>query len=139
VVEFAWIASPEDNLGTARTVTLSGREVSAARDSRFVSCFGPDKKVAGCQVVGEFSTTSAYTPGLEYDATETLTNAQLGRWEVSASGESSGGANASQTCSVNIDSNHLVTIKITLGVDPGCLGLAGASTPQITPIKSEGP
>jgi hypothetical protein len=120
VVEFAWVASPEDNLGTTRTVILSGRQVSMARDSRFVSCFGAGKKVAGCQAVGEFGTTSAYTPGLEFDGTETITNAQLGRWEVSASAESSGGASASETCSLNIDSNRLITVKMTLGADAGC-------------------
>ena len=120
VVEFAWVASAEDNLGTSRTVILSGKQVSVARDSRFVSCFGAGKGVSGCQAVSEFSTTSAYTPGLVYDGTETITNAQPGRWLVSAGGESSGGASASQTCSVNVESSRLVTIRITLGVDAGC-------------------
>jgi hypothetical protein len=120
VVEFAWTASPENDLGTNRTVTLSGKQVSVASDSRFVSCFGADKRATGCQVVGEFSTTSAYTPGPEYDGNETVTNVQLGRWEVTAAGESSGGINASQTCSVSLDSNRLVTVKIALGVEPGC-------------------
>jgi len=55
-----------------------------------------------------------------YDGTETITNAQPGRWLVSAGGESSGGASASQTCSVNVESSRLVTIRITLGVDAGC-------------------
>ena len=120
VVEFAWTASPDDNLGTTRTVILSGKQVSAASDSSYVSCFGADKRAAGCQDIGEFSTTSVYTPGPEYDGTETINNVQLGRWEVTAAGESSGGANATQTCSVNVDSNRLVTVKISLGVDAGC-------------------
>ena len=120
VVEFAWVGSAEDNFGTTRTVILSGREVSTAHDSRFVSCFGTGEKAAGCQVVNEFTTPSATTPGLDYDGTETITNAQPGRWEVSAGGESSGGASASQTCSVNVDASRTVTAKITLGVDAGC-------------------
>ena len=120
VVQFAWTASAEDDLGINRTVTLSGKQVSTASDSRFVSCFGADRNAAGCQFVDTFSTTSAYTPGPEYDGIQTITNVQLGRWEVTAAGESSGGVNASQTCSVSLDSNRLVTVKIALGVDPGC-------------------
>ena len=120
VVHFTWTATPEDDLGTHRTVILSGREVSVARDSRFVSCFGADTRVTGCQAVGQFSTSTVYTPGPEYDGTETINNAQLGRWELSALGESSGTATASQTCSVNVDTNRLVTVKISLGVDAGC-------------------
>jgi len=120
VVEFIWTATPEDDLGTNRTVILSGKQVSVASDSSYVSCFGPDKRARGCQDIGEFSTTSVYTPGPEYDGTETINNVQLGRWEVTAAGESSGGVNASQTCSVNVDSNRLVTVKISLGVDAGC-------------------
>ena len=120
VVEFAWTATPEDDLGTNRTVILSGKQVSVASDSRFVSCFGADKRATGCQDIGEFSTTSVYTPGPEYDGSETINNVQLGRWEVTAGGESSGGTNATQTCSVNVDSNRLVTIKISIGVEPGC-------------------
>jgi len=121
VVDFAWTASPEDNLGNNRTVILSGRQVSSARDSSYVACFGADKRAAGCQDIGEFSTTSTYTPGPEYDGSETINNVQLGRWEVSAAGESSGGVNANQTCSLNVDSNRLVTVKISLGVDASCL------------------
>jgi len=120
VVEFVWTASPEENLGTSRTVILSGRQSSVPRDSRFVSCFGADQRVAGCQFIGEFTTSSAYTPGPEYDGTETINNVQLGRWEVTAAAESSGGAAASQTCSANVDSNRLVTMKITLGADAAC-------------------
>jgi hypothetical protein len=119
-VEFAWTSAPEDDLGTNRTVILSGKQVSLARDSSYVSCFGADKRATGCQDIGEFSTTSVYTPGPEYDGTETINNVQLGRWEVTAAGESSGGVNASQTCSVNVDSNRLVTAKISLGVDAAC-------------------
>jgi hypothetical protein len=120
LIQFAWTASPEDNLGTNRTVILSGKQVAVAVDSRYVTCFGADKNATGCQYVGEFTTTTAFTPGPEYDGSETITNAQLGRWEVSAAGESSGGANASQTCSADVDSNRLVTIKISIGVEPGC-------------------
>ncbi len=120
VVQFAWTASAEDNLGTNRTVILSGRQVSVASDSRYVSCFGADRNAAGCQFIGEFNTTSVFTPGLEYDRSETINNVQLGGWEVTAEGESSGGAYASQTCSLNVDSNRLVTVKISLGVDAGC-------------------
>ena len=120
VVEFAWTASPDDNLGTTRTVLLSGRQVSSARDLRYVSCFGADRRTAGCQDIGEFYTSSVYTHGLEYDGSETINNAQLGRWQVSAAGDSSGGANATQVCSVNVDSTRLVTVKISLGVDAGC-------------------
>jgi hypothetical protein len=120
LVEFAWTATPEDDLGTNRTVILSGKQVSLARDSSYVSCFGADKRATGCQDIGEFNTTSVYTPGPEYDGTETINNVQLGRWEVTAAGESSGGVNASQTCSVNVDSTRLVTVKISLGVDAGC-------------------
>jgi len=120
VVEFVWVSSPEDNLDTSRTVILSGRQVSTARDSRFVSCFGPGKKIVGCQGVGEFSTTSAQTPGLEFDGTETITTAQPGGWEIYSGGESSGGVNASQVCSVNVEPSRLVTVRITLGVDAGC-------------------
>ena len=120
VVEFAWTATPEEELGTNRTVILSGKQVSVASDSSYVSCFGADKRARGCQDIGEFSTTSVYTPGPEYDGTETINNVQLGRWEVTAAGESSGGVNASQTCSVNVDANRLVTVKISLGVDAGC-------------------
>jgi hypothetical protein len=121
VVEFAWTASPEDDLGTNRTVILSGKQISVASDSRFVSCFGADKRATGCQDIGEFSTTSVYTPGPEYDGSETINNVQLGRWEATAAGESSGGVNASQTCSVNVDSTRLITVRISLGVDAGCL------------------
>jgi hypothetical protein len=120
-VEFAWTATAEDNLGNNRTVILSGRQVSSPRDSSYVSCFGADKRATGCQDIGEFNTTSVFTPGPEYDGSETINNVQLGRWEVSAAGESSGGVNANQTCSANVDSNRLVTVKISLGVDAGCL------------------
>ena len=120
VVEFAWTASPDDNLGTTRTVILSGRQVSAAKDLSYVSCFGANRRTAGCQDIGEFNTSSVFTHGLEYDGSETINNAQLGHWQVSAAGDSSGGANANQTCSVNVDSNRLVTVKISLGVDAGC-------------------
>jgi hypothetical protein len=119
VVEFAWTASPDDNLGTTRTVILSGRQVSSARDSSYVSCFGADKRI-GCQDIGEFNTTSVFTPGPEYDGYETINNAQLGRWQVSAAGDSNGGVNVNQTCSANLDTNRTVTIKISLGVDAGC-------------------
>lgn len=121
VVQFAWTASPDDNLGNNRTVILSGRQVSSARDLSYVSCFGADRRTAGCQDIGEFYTSSVYTHGLEYDGSETINNAQLGRWQVSAAGDSSGGANATQVCSVNVDTNRLVTVKISLGVDAGCL------------------
>jgi hypothetical protein len=119
-VEFAWTASAEDELGTNRTVILSGKQVAVASDSRYVTCFGADKRATGCQDIGEFTTTSTYTPGPEYDGSETINNVQLGRWEVNASGESSGGVNANQTCSVNLDTNRLVTVKISLGVGAGC-------------------
>ena len=120
VVEFAWNASPDDDLGTTRTVILSGKQVSKTHDSRYVSCFGADRRAAGCLLVGEFNTTSAYTPGLVYDGTDSVTNAQLGNWEVTAEGEASGGANASRTCAGDLDSARVVTLKITLGVDAGC-------------------
>jgi hypothetical protein len=120
VVEFVWTANPEDDLGTTRTVILNGRLVSAPRDLSYVSCFGADRRTAGCQDIGEFNTTSVFTPGPVYDGTETINNAQLGHWQVAAAGDSSGGANANQTCSVNVDTNRLVTVKISLGVDAGC-------------------
>jgi len=119
VVEFTWTASPDDNLGATRTVILSGRQVSSAHDSSYVSCFAADKRT-GCQDIGEFSTTSVFTPGPEYDGSETINNAQLGPWQVSAAGDSSGGVNANQTCSLNLDTNRLVTVKVSLGVDAGC-------------------
>jgi hypothetical protein len=119
-VQFAWTAASEDNLGISRSVTLSGKQLSAPVDSRYISCFSADKQAAGCLFVDEFNTTSAYTPGPEYDGVATISNAQLGRWEVTASGVSSGGAAATQTCSVNLDSNRLVTVLIIIGVEPGC-------------------
>jgi hypothetical protein len=119
-VQFAWDAASEDNLGITRSVTLSGKQLSAPVDSRFVSCFSEDKQAVGCLFIDEFNTTSAYTPGPEYDGVATISNAQLGRWEVTASGVSSGGATATQTCSVNLDSSRLVTVLITMGVEPGC-------------------
>jgi len=119
-VQFAWTAASEDNLGITRSVTLSGKQLSSASDSRFVSCFSADKQAPGCLFIDEFNTTSAYTPGPEYDGIATISNVQLGRWEVTAAGESSGGVTASQTCSVNVDTNRLVTVTLSLGMEPGC-------------------
>jgi hypothetical protein len=120
VVEFTWVASTDDDLGNTRTVALSGREVSAQHDSRFVSCFGPEKQPSGCQIVDDLSTTSAYTPGPVFDGGATISDAQLGHWVIAASAQSSSGIAVEHTCSVNLDSNRLVTLTITLGVDAGC-------------------
>jgi hypothetical protein len=120
-VELAWIANSQDDLSVTRTVVLTGKQLSAAPDSRFVSCFRSDKRIANCQFLGQFNPSIANASEPEFDGTENIANAQLGVWVVTATGEFSGGEVAEQNCAVDVDSSRVFTLKITLGVGPSCV------------------
>jgi hypothetical protein len=120
LVEFDWQASSQDNLGTGRTVTLTGREVSDPPGTAVTSCFGPDR-YSKCYYVSRYTATTLDRPGTDYSGTAYITNAQPGLWQLMAAGSSSGGASAAGSCTVQLDSGTRVSVQITLGVSAACV------------------
>jgi hypothetical protein len=117
-----WIASPADNLGVTRTMTIRGHAVPVSNDTNYVNCFGPDPSLEDvtCKIQAPFKTASGVTPGLEYKTGWFISNPKPGHWVVEVNASSSGGATANHTCNVDVGTGQYVKLAISLGEGAGC-------------------